>query len=74
MKYLFDEPIPTKSGRKVVELWNELQDAKQQYRMYSMIENDKINAIITAKKIIRLQDDLGITLDRFQEFGSIFKI
>ena len=68
MKYLFDEPIPTKSGRKAVELWKELKREKHSYAILSLT-NDKINAIITAKKIRKLQDDLKITPDGFLELG-----
>jgi hypothetical protein len=69
LKYKFDEPIPTKSGRSVKAIWDELQDCWASYKKYFWLENDKLNAIIQAKHIRKLQEDLGITIAEFSELG-----
>jgi len=67
-KYKFDEPIPTKSGRCVIEIWNELKDYKSK-RAKAHFDGDKVNEIIYAKRIQKNEDDLGLTVTEFPQFG-----
>ena len=75
MIYEWDEPTPTKSGRCVVEIWNELKIAHRSYKMYRYLLGDKskitsrINMVIKAKEIRKLQADMGIRQDKFPELG-----
>src|SRR3990172_8048 len=72
-KINWTEPKPTKSGRDAVEIWNDLKHAWSSYKMYLMYD-DKINMIIKAKLIRKLQDDLGMTQEKFTntELHGIF--
>ncbi len=67
----FDEPMPTKSGRRVSEIWRDLQTSWRHYKSYRL-NNDKINMVIQAKEIRRHQADLGCTLDMFPELEGVF--
>ena len=64
-------PKPTKSGRDVIEIWNDLKHAWSSYKIYRLY-NDKINMVIKAKLIRKLQDDLGITQEKFTELHGVF--
>ena len=68
-KYKWVEPRPTKSGRNVMDIWNDLKRAWRSYKMYYYIRGDKINAVIKAKQIRKLQEDLGVKKDKFHELG-----
>lgn len=66
-------PKPTKSGRDVIEIWNDLKHAWSSYKMYRMYD-EKINMVIKAKLIRKLQDDLGITQEKFIELHGVFEV
>ena len=70
-KINWTEPKPTKSGRDAVEIWNDLKHAWSSYKIYRLY-NDKINMVIKAKLIRKLQDDLGITQEKFTELHGVF--
>jgi len=61
MKYKFDEPIKTKSGRSVVELWNELKEVKHLYTKYTILDKDAHLALHYAVQIRKLEYDIGLT-------------
>lgn len=69
--YKWVEPKPTKSGRDAVAIWNDLKHAWSSYKMYRL-HDDKINMVINAKLIRKLQDELTIKQDKFPELG-VFK-
>src|SRR3989304_6003992 len=64
-------PKPTKSGRDVIEIWNDLKHAWSSYKIYRLY-NDKINMVIKAKLIRRLQADLGMSQEKFTELHGVF--
>jgi hypothetical protein len=67
-KLKFDEPIPTKSGELVIVLWRELQECISEYKRNNLID-DKESILIKAKRIRAIQDDLGITVEKFPHLG-----
>jgi len=62
----FDEPIPTKSGERVVTIWKELQECWAVYKK-ARLDSDLPTMRKYANKIRTLQDDLGITQEEFPE-------
>lgn len=67
MKYKFDEPLRTKSGKSVVELWNELKEQKRLYNKWTYLEKNNELRLLTAIKIRHLQDDLGIKQSEYPD-------
>lgn len=65
----FDKPKPTKSGRKVIEIWNELQDCWSKYKR-AKLDSDLSIMREYASRIRSLQDDLGITQAEFPELKT----
>jgi len=65
----FDEPIPTKSGERVVKIWNDLQECWSRYKK-ARIDSDLSTMKEYASKIQALQDDLGITQAEFPELST----
>lgn len=65
----FDEPIPTKSGERVIKIWKELQKC---WAVYKKARSDSNVPTMReyAKKIRMLQDDLGITQAEFPELKT----
>ena len=70
-KINWTHPKPTKSGRDAVEIWNDLKHAWSSYKIYRLY-NDKINMVIKAKLIRRLQADLGMSQEKFTELHGVF--
>jgi len=68
----FDEPMPTKSGERVVKIWNELQECWATYKK-ARLDSDLPKMKEFASKIQGLQDDLGITQAKFPELTK-FKV
>jgi hypothetical protein len=64
MIYNWTEPIPTKSGRLVKDIWNELQECWQNYKT-AVLNDDLLTQKVNAKRIQELQDDLGLTVTPF---------
>ncbi len=62
----FDEPMPTKSGERVVKIWNDLQECWAIYKK-ARLDSDLPKMKEYAGKIQALQDDLGITQAKFPE-------
>ena len=65
----FDEPIPTKTGRYVVNIWDELQECWAVYKK-ARLDSDLPTMKVYASKIQALQDDLGITQAKFPELRT----
>ena len=65
----FDEPIPTKSGERVVTIWKELQECWATYKK-ARLDSDLSTMKEYANKIRTLQDDLGITQAEFPELKT----
>ncbi len=65
----FTEPIPTKSGRKVKEIWDELQEQKQKFKT-SNLNDDEDNKVLSAIRINELEDDLGLSITPFSFFSE----
>lgn len=65
----FDKPIPTKSGERVIKIWNELQECWPAYRN-ARLDSDLPKMREYANKIRLLQDDLGITRAEFPELKT----
>lgn len=65
----FDEPIPTKSGERVVKIWKELQECWAAYKK-ARLDSDLETMKEYAQKIQALQDDLGITQAGFPELEA----
>lgn len=65
----FDEPIPTKSGQRVVKIWKELQECWTVYKK-ARLDSDLNKMKEYAQKIQTLQDDLGITRAKFPEIET----
>lgn len=65
----FDDPIPTKSGERVVKIWKELQECWAVYKK-SRVDSDLKTMREYATKIRALQDDLGITRAEFSELKT----
>lgn len=62
----FDEPMPTKSGERVIKIWNDLQECWAIYKK-ARLDSDLAKMKEYASKIQTLQDDLGITQAKFPE-------
>jgi Zn-dependent M32 family carboxypeptidase len=60
----FDNPVTAKSGERVTKIWNELQECWAIYKK-ARVNSDYGVMREYAKKIIELQDDLGITKTEF---------
>lgn len=60
----FHEVTPTKSGRSVVDIWNDLQLHKQLFKKAKLID-DEISMVNNAVLIQELEDDLGLTITLF---------
>lgn len=67
-KLKFDEPIPTKSGEMVLVLWKELQECIGEYKRANLIDGKDL-MIVKAKRIRAIQDDLGISVEKFPHLG-----
>lgn len=65
----FDEPIPTKSGKRVVKIWKELQECWAAYKK-ARTDSDLLTMREYANMIRLLQDDLGITQAEFPELNA----
>ncbi len=65
----FDKPIPTKSGRLIITIWNELQDCWVIYKR-AKLEDDLPVMREYALKIRTLQDDLGLAQAKFPELET----
>lgn len=52
-------PKPTKSGRGVMEIWNDLKHAWKEYKMAN-VNNDEDEMVLNAIKIQEYQNDLGM--------------
>lgn len=65
----FDEPIPTKSGEKILTVWRELQECWAIYKR-ARLDSDLPRMREFANKIRLLQDDLGITQAEFPELKT----
>lgn len=65
----FDEPIPTKSGERVIRIWNELQECWDKYKK-AKLDTDLVTMREHASRIQALQDDLGITKAEFPELTA----
>ena len=65
----FDKPIPTKSGKKVIIIWNELQECWVIYKRARLVSDLPVMREY-ASKIRGLQDDLGITQAEFPELKT----
>lgn len=73
MKIKFDEPIGTKSGRSVVELWNKLKEAKHQYTKYTYLEKNSFLRIEYATQIRFLQDDIKMNQTKYPELEQLLR-
>lgn len=62
----FTDPRPTKSGKTVIKIWNELKENWKLYKR-AKLEDDYSNMQEIAAKINQLQDDLGIKKAEFPE-------
>jgi hypothetical protein len=65
----FDKPIPTKSGERVIKIWNELQECWDKYKK-AKLNSDLPIMREYASRIRTLQDDLGITQAEFPELKT----
>lgn len=64
MIYKFTEPTPTRSGRKVIEIWLDLKDAKQKLQMAEL--NDDLDQMVNQAILIQeYQSDLGLKVSVF---------
>ena len=70
-KMKFDSPLKTKSGKDVVELWNEIKEQWRLYTKFKYLEPNKELQITHAKQIRFLQDDLGMKQAKFPELGLL---
>lgn len=64
--FKFEQPKPTKSGKKSVELWKELKRTWRKYKM-AQFQSNLSETREFAKKIRELQEDLGVTQADFPE-------
>ncbi len=64
--FKFEQPRPTKSGKKAVEIWKELKRTWRKYKM-AQFESNLSEMREFAKRIEDLQEDLGITKAQFPE-------
>jgi hypothetical protein len=67
--YKFDEPTPTKSGERVIDLWNQLNKYWGYYKKAKVCE-ELPRQIRFAKKIQKIQDDLGLRVEDFFELRN----
>jgi len=65
----FDEPMPTKSGERVIKIWKDLQECWAAYKKVRL-NSDLPKMKEYASKIQELQEDLGITKAKFPELRS----
>jgi len=64
--FKFEQPRPTKSGKKAVELWKELKTIWRKYKM-AQLRSNLSEMRDNALRIRELQEDLGITKAEFPE-------
>lgn len=70
MLYKFTEPTPTRSGRKVIEIWLDLKDAKQKLQMAEL--NDDLDQMVNQAILIQeYQNDLGLKVSVFPFLAEI---
>lgn len=62
----FQNPKPTKSGKSVVKIWNELKENWHLYKR-AKLEDDFVNMRKIAVQIKNMQEDLGIKQANFPE-------
>ena len=79
MTLKFDMPTPTKSGRRVSEIWHELLEQWQIFKTARQIDG-QLDMYVSARRIRFLQNDLGISIATFPElnqellkFGEIYE-
>lgn len=60
----FDKPIPTKSGRRVSDIWHELLEKRQDMKT-AELNNDEDTRVLSAIRINELEDDLGLMITPF---------
>lgn len=70
--FKFEQPRPTKSGKKSVEIWKELKRTWRKYKM-AQLQSDLPKMREYAMKIRDLQEDFGITQAEFPELTK-FKV
>ena len=62
--YKWTEPKPTKSGRDVIDIWNDLKDVEQKFKT-ARLEDNLDDMVNNAVLIQAYQSDLGLTVTGF---------